>query len=121
MRVWFSDIYAHQPKDLGARKLGERGHHVRFIGYPHNSSGYRVYDPDTHKINIVRAPIFHEEACPRPSTTFESQANILDNDDVARVDDGRVGDGINSAVRSFPCSTDVSDNTSPPPPAAPSS
>ena len=23
MRVWYSDAYAHQPKDLGAKKLGE--------------------------------------------------------------------------------------------------
>jgi len=81
MWVWFLDTYTHQPKDLGSKKLGEWGCHVKFIGYPHDSLGYRTYDPSTHKVNIVCAPIFHEEACPRPSTTFESQTNILDDGD----------------------------------------
>ena len=60
MRVWYSDVFIHHPKDLGAKKLGEHGHHMKFLGYPHNSSGYRTYDPITHKVEVVRAPIFHE-------------------------------------------------------------
>ena len=73
MRVWFLDMFAHCPKDLGAKKLGEQGHCVKFLGYLQNSSGYRTYDPLTHKVDIVRAPIFHEEAQPQPSVTFETQ------------------------------------------------
>ncbi len=53
MRVWYSNVFVHRPKDLGAKKLGERGHHMKFLGYPHNSSGYRTYDPVTHKVEVV--------------------------------------------------------------------
>ena len=34
MRVWYADAYAHQPKDLGVKKLGEHGRPVKFLGYP---------------------------------------------------------------------------------------
>src|SRR5258708_7839902 len=54
---------------------------MKFLGYPHNSSGYRTYDPVTHKVEEVRAPIFWEEALPRSSTFFESQADDLDDPD----------------------------------------
>ena len=53
MRVWFSDVFIHCAKDLGARKLGERGELVKFLGYPENSAGYRTYDPRTHKVEVV--------------------------------------------------------------------
>src|SRR5260370_40372402 len=33
MQVWYSDVYVHQPKDLGSRKLVEQGHCVKFIEY----------------------------------------------------------------------------------------
>ncbi len=45
MWVWYSDVFIHQPKSLGAGKLGEWGHQVKFLGYPDNSAGYRTYDP----------------------------------------------------------------------------
>ncbi len=57
-----------------AKKLGEHGHRMKFLGYPHNSSGYRTYDPVTHKVEVVWAPIFHEEARPHASIFFESEA-----------------------------------------------
>ena len=53
MRVWFSDIYLHQPKDLRAQKIGEHGHPSKLLGYPENSAGYKAYDPLTHKVEIV--------------------------------------------------------------------
>src|SRR5258708_7387020 len=81
MRVWYSDVFVHRPKDLGAKKLGERSHHMKFLGYPHNSSGYRTYDPVTHKVEVVRAPIFHEEARPHASIFFELEA-VHSNDDL---------------------------------------
>ena len=54
---------------------------MKFLGYPHNSSGYRTYDLVTHKVEEVRAPIFREEALPQSSTFFESQADNLDDPD----------------------------------------
>src|SRR5260221_4286568 len=81
MRVWYSDVFVHRPKDLGAKQLGERGHHMKFLGYPHNSSGYRTYAPVTHKVKVVWAPIFREEACPHASIFFESEA-VDSNDDL---------------------------------------
>src|SRR5260370_39961566 len=80
MRVWYSDVFMHQLKSLGTRKLGEQAHCVKFLGYPQNSSGYRTYDPVTHKVDIVHSPIFWEEACSQSSTTFKSQVDDLDDD-----------------------------------------
>ncbi len=80
MRVWFSNVFTHQPKDLGARKLGERGHPAKFLGYPENSAGYKTYDPASHKVEIVRAPIFREEARPRPNAVFEMPVDDSDDD-----------------------------------------
>src|SRR5260221_5410261 len=57
---------------------------MKFLGYPHNSSGYRTYDPVTHKVEEVRALIFWEEALMRSSTFFESQADDLDDPDEVR-------------------------------------
>ena len=71
MRIWYSEVFIHQPKGLGARKLGECGHQVKFLGYPDNTAGYKVYDPHTHKVSIVCAPIFREEAQLRPNIIFE--------------------------------------------------
>ena len=80
MRVWYSDVFMHQPKELGAWKLGECGHLAKFLGYPENSAGYKTYDPVSHKVEIVHAPIFHEEACPHPSTVFKTPIDDSDDD-----------------------------------------
>ena len=53
MRVWYSDVFIHQPKNLGVRKLGECGHLVKFLGYLEESSGYKVYEQVTHKVFVV--------------------------------------------------------------------
>ena len=53
MRVWYSDAYVHQPKDLGAKKLGEWGRLVKFLGYPKESAGYKMYEPSTHKVFVA--------------------------------------------------------------------
>ena len=62
MRVWYADIFIHRLKELGALKLGEHGKLVKFLGYPEGCNGYRTYDPITHKVEVVWAPIFQEEA-----------------------------------------------------------
>ena len=53
MRVWFSDVFVHQPKELGTQKLGEHGHPAKFLGYPEASARYRTYDPTNHKVMII--------------------------------------------------------------------
>ena len=80
MRVWYSNIFIHQPKELGARKLGEHGHPAKFLGYPETSAGYRTYDPVNHKVTIVRMPSFHKEARAHPNTIFETPADESDDD-----------------------------------------
>ena len=40
MRIWFSDVFIHHLKNLGAKKLGECAKCIKFLGYPQNSSGY---------------------------------------------------------------------------------
>ena len=83
MRVWFSDMFIHWPKDLGVGKLGVHGHQMKFLGYPDGTAGYKAYDPETHKVSITRAPIFREEARPSPTMVFESADDISDNDTAA--------------------------------------
>ena len=73
-------MFVHRPKDLGAGKLGVRGHQIKFLGYPDGMAGYKAYDPETHKVSITRAPVFREEARPSPTTVFESADDISDDD-----------------------------------------
>src|SRR5258708_3133878 len=80
MRVWYSNVFIHQPKELGAWKLGEHGHPAKFLGYPEASAGYRTYDPANHKVTIIHAPSFCEEACPHPNIVFETPADNSDDD-----------------------------------------
>ncbi len=65
MQVWYADVFIHQPKGLGAGKLGECSHQRKFLGYPESSTGYKTYDPHTHKVQVAHAPIFREEVCCR--------------------------------------------------------
>ena len=58
MRVWYCDTFIHREKKLGAKKLGERGHLVKFLGYPENISGYKTYDPATRKVEVIHVPVF---------------------------------------------------------------
>ena len=53
MRVWFSDVFVHQPKELGVQKLGEHSRPAKFLGYPEALAGYRTYDPTNHKVTII--------------------------------------------------------------------
>ena len=53
MRVWYSNVYIHQPKELGAQKLGDCGHPAKSLGYPEGSAGYRTYDPSNYKVVVV--------------------------------------------------------------------
>ena len=94
MRVWYSDVFTHQPKELGSRKLGERGHLVKFLGYPKESSGYKVYEPTTHEVYIVCKPVFREEAQSSRPTTFESTS---DNSEPDENPDQNEGDALSNS------------------------
>ena len=48
---------------------------MKFLGYPENSAGYKVFDPLTHKVTIVRSPLFQEVARPTQNIPFESEAS----------------------------------------------
>src|SRR5258708_1151500 len=78
MWVWYANVFIHQLKGLGAGKLGECGHQVKFLGYPENSAGYRTYDPCTHKAQVAHAPIFREEARPTLLSSFKSTVGNSD-------------------------------------------
>ena len=80
MHVWYADMFVHHPKDLGAGKLGACAHQVKFLGYPDGTTGYKAYDPHTHHVSIIRAPIFREEAHPHPTAVFESADDDSDED-----------------------------------------
>ena len=83
MCIWFSNMFIHHPKDLGARKLGVHGYQVKFLGYLDGTAGYSAYDPQTHRVSVIRAPIFREEAHPHPSTIFELMEDSSDDDSPA--------------------------------------
>src|SRR5258708_532434 len=80
MRVWYSDVFVHQRKELRAQKLGECGNPAKFLSYPETLTGYRTYNPVNHKVTVVCAPAFHEEANSCPNTMFETPANDSDDD-----------------------------------------
>ena len=80
MCTWYCDVFIHRNKALGAKKLGERGKLVKFLGYPENISGYRTYNPMGRKVEIVWAPIFQEEAQPTPNVSFETSPSDSETD-----------------------------------------
>ena len=112
MRVWYCDVFIHHDKSLGARKLGERGKLVKFLGYPENVSGYRTYDPIGKKVEMVRAPTFREEARPTPNVPFESSPS----DSESNTDDAAA-----SPMPTPPPSPHTTSVTAAPPPPPPPS
>ena len=55
---------------------------VKFLGYLEGSVGYRTYDPKTHKVEVVRAPIFREETKASLQVEFKSNADESDDDNL---------------------------------------
>jgi hypothetical protein len=43
-------------------KLEDRGHKMIFVGYENGTKAYRVYDPVTQKVHIIRDVVFDEAA-----------------------------------------------------------
>lgn len=44
-----------------------------FMGYPHGTKGYKVYDPSQNKINVSRDFKFAENAFPFRTTVNENE------------------------------------------------
>src|SRR5260370_14262553 len=73
MRIFYSNAYIHQGKAEGAKKLGDRAHLIKFVGYPEGVSGYRFYDPSSRKITLSCSPRFLESnrSTPMPAPDDE--------------------------------------------------
>ena len=114
MWVGYSDVYTHQSKHLRAGKLGDRGQQAKFLGYPDNTAGYKTYDPRTHKVSIVRHPIFREEARPQPNVTFETTGSGSEDDDNGASHAGDLTDPLPPVTSASPA-TSAPDPPQPPP------
>ena len=55
------DAYAHIP-DQKRHKLDDKAEKGICFGYSSQSKGYRVYNPDTHKIQVSGDVVFDENA-----------------------------------------------------------
>lgn len=78
LRVFGCPVFCHVPKEL-RRKLDGKSWKGIFVGYAVN--GYRVYDPRSKKIVVVRDVIFDEKAvgnCPtEPNISYESHLPLV--------------------------------------------
>ena len=117
MHVWYADIlFAHQPKDLGAQKLGKHGWGLKFLGYPPDSAGYRVYNPSTHKVEVVCAPTFCEEGLPLHTAVSDSVGDELDDDGEVPMELARPSEKETDVPAH---DTDATPTSAPAPPAPP--
>ena len=61
LKVFGCVAYAHIPKE-NREKLDEKGEKCIFIGYSHETKGYRLYKPESKQLIISRDVIFDEAA-----------------------------------------------------------
>ena len=61
LKVFGCVAYAHIPKE-NREKLDEKGEKCIFIGYSHETKGYRLYEPESKQLIISRDVIFDEAA-----------------------------------------------------------
>ena len=61
LKVFGCIAYAHIPKEY-RDKFDEKGEKRIFIGYNDQSEGYRLYNPESRKLIILRNVIFDEAA-----------------------------------------------------------
>lgn len=59
MKVFGCVAYAHV-SDTERKKLDKKAVKVRFLGYPTNAKGYRLWDEEKGKILIRRDVVFNE-------------------------------------------------------------
>ena len=68
LRIFGSDVFVHVPKEK-RRKLDPKAIKCIFVGYDNHSKAYRVWDPNSKKVEVVRDVIF----------LLEESMNIGDN------------------------------------------
>lgn len=57
MQIFGSDVFVHIPKEK-RNKLSAKSAKCIFIGYDENVKGYRVWNPETNKVQVARDVIF---------------------------------------------------------------
>ena len=123
LKVFGATGYAHIPKDK-RRKWDVKSRKVVFLGYAHNTKGYRCLDPATGKIIITRDLVLDESSpatgnvpsatADVPQATADVPADVPDvEDDVSVSSDSDVdGDEVDQ-----PQGGEVVGDAAPPPPA----
>src|SRR5260370_37287403 len=82
-----------QGKSEAAKKLGDRAHLVKCVGYPEGVSGYRFYNPESRTITLSRSPHFLEVSQPHspdpaPAAPEEPMSHTPDiNDNISITSD----------------------------------
>jgi hypothetical protein len=59
LRIFGCPVYSHIPKDK-RNKLEPSGKKEIFVGYSDSSKAYRIYNPEQHKIEVIRDVTFNE-------------------------------------------------------------
>jgi transposase InsO family protein len=83
IRIPGCKAYVHVPKEKRQGKLADRARLVRLVGYGPSQSIYKVYDPESHRIFMVKDVVFKEEIsnCLAPAEVedeFDSDEDIAD-------------------------------------------
>lgn len=60
LRIFGSDVFVHIPKQK-RQKLDAKAVKCVFVGYDNHSKGYRVWNPDSNKVEVARDVIFLAE------------------------------------------------------------
>jgi hypothetical protein len=83
IRIPGCKAFVHVPKEKRQGKLADRARLVRLVGYGPSQSIYKVYDPESHRVFMVRDIVFEEEIsnCLAPAEVedeFDSDEDITD-------------------------------------------
>jgi hypothetical protein len=78
-RVFGCAVFAKVP-DKHRRKLGEKAFRGVMVGYPPDAPGYRVYNPETHRITTSVHVVFQEDT-PGFGTRLSIDSVITDSSD----------------------------------------
>lgn len=102
LRVFGGDVFVHIPKEK-RQKFDAKSVKCTFVGYDNHSKAYRVWNPDTNKIQVVRDVVFLLEQ----STVDVGADDVNEVHDVGDIDKNVINDVENNETISDSANDDV--------------
>lgn len=93
--VFGTDVFVHIPAEK-RNKLDAKSAKCVFVGYDENVKGFRVYNPDSGKIQVARDVVFLLED--HVVHKFEEKGNSAENDESEEVRDEGMSDDPNDTL-----------------------